>query len=139
MLNLKEIITEKTILEKMINNYTARINEKMYKYCGVKSMNYSDLKVQVGHSNNSAMLNALASVEDLYNKRQMFVDKLDLVQKIINNFYQKTTDRNTKIYMDRNFFGYNAIQVGLKYGLSDKQVRRICKEINRKMSEDNEN
>lgn len=138
MINLKELLIEKQKLEKLVNNYTSRINEKIYNIVGVKSMNYSDLKVQTSHCSDSATLNALISVEELYKERQSYVEKLIMNQQIIDDFYKKTNDRNTKIYMERYFYGHSAIQIGIKFSKSERQIQRICKEYKKRLEKNNE-
>ena len=135
MINLKELLNEKQRLEKIVNGYTSKINERMYKFTGIKSMNYSDLKVQTSHTNDSAILNALEAVEELYDKRKKAMDKLDMTEDLIDDIYKKTNDRNIKIYMERNFYGFTAIQIGIRYEKSERQVQRICKEVKRRIEE----
>lgn len=61
---------------------------------------------------------------------------LDESQKKLREIYNKTEDRNLRIYFDKKYFNLTNAQLEYKYGITKRQVQRICKKIekNKQMS-----
>ena len=57
---------------------------------------------------------------------------LDESQKKLREIYNKTKDRNLKIYFDKKYFNVTNAQLEYKYGITKRQIQRICKKIEKK-------
>ncbi len=54
---------------------------------------------------------------------------LDESQRKLREIYNKTEDRNLKIYFDKKYFNLTNKQLEYKWGLTKRQINRICKKI----------
>lgn len=54
---------------------------------------------------------------------------LDESQKKLREIYNKTEDRNLRIYFDKKYFNVTNAQLEYKYGITKRQIQRICKKI----------
>ncbi len=54
---------------------------------------------------------------------------LDESQKKLREIYNKTEDRNLRIYFDKKYFNLTNRQLEYKYGITKRQINRICKKI----------
>ena len=54
---------------------------------------------------------------------------LDESQRKLREIYNKTEDRNLKIYFDKKYFNLTNKQLEYKWGLTKRQIKIICKKI----------
>lgn len=54
---------------------------------------------------------------------------LDESQRKLREIYNKTDDRNLKIYFDKKYFNLTNKQLEYKWGITKRQINRICKKI----------
>ena len=67
--------------------------------------------------------------EEAINLITDIINSLDKVEEIITDIYNKTNDRNLRIYLEKEYLGLTNAQLELKYGLGRRRIQKICKKI----------
>lgn len=77
-------------------------------------------------------LDIISKIVDIEQKldyvKEMKINCVELVEELEEKIKQ-SGDRNQQIYMEFRYKKYSADKIGMRYGITDRQVYRIIKEI----------
>lgn len=62
-------------------------------------------------------------------RAQAEYDRLKPLIKELEEGYKNLGDRDKLIYLEYHCKGYSAIKIGMRYGITDRQVRKIIKKV----------
>ena len=124
-------LKEKKVLEIEIMGLEKRIKHKIQKQLGLHASTFNDMKVECSTIDDK-FTRVFAQVEYLdkqliYKKEELeiVIDVIDKIYAILSNF----NDRESAIYLDYNLKHLSTIKIGIKHGISDRQVRKILNKI----------
>ena len=136
---LKRQLDDKKIIEMNIRELEDRIAFIIQKQLGLKGISYSDIKLEITGNTDDKFAKTFAKVErldkdrlDLLEEKKIIVDFIDNVYKSINNM--NNTELN--VFKCRYMLGLSNQRTSEKLGYSIQHIKRINKEISKKMQDE---
>lgn len=124
-------LEQQKVLETEIIGLEKRIKHKIQKQLGLHASTFSELKVECAVIDDK-FTRVFAQVECLDKQLQHKKEELEIENETISKIYRilsNFNDRENKIYLDYNLNHLNTIKIGIRYGISDRQVRKILNKI----------
>ena len=130
--DLKDMLEDKKILEELIKSYEERIEYKIQRELGLHSTTFSELKVETIGIIDDKFARVFAKLETLDKKRELRQGELDIINsRLINldNLLGQMTDKKKRVFRCRFILGLTVEETANRLGYSEKQIKRITKEI----------
>lgn len=132
-------LEQQKVLEIEIIGLEKRIKHKIQKELGLHSSTYSELRIECAKFDDK-FSRVFAQVEFLDKQLKYKKEELEIEIETINKIYQilsNFNDRENKIYLDYYLNHLSTIKIGIKYRISDRQVRKILNKINKQIEQQN--
>lgn len=129
LIDLKRKVRELTAF---INYHKAEIEEA---HNTVGSMNYDKVLVD-GTPKHRDMSDVIAKIVEMEKDLDQAQKEYDRLIPLINELeagYRELNERDKLIYMEYHIKGYSTVKIGIKYGITDRQVRRILKKVEKEL------
>lgn len=128
LLELQKEYNEKQLFIKLLRDKIKLLNDRME---NIKAMDIRDVSV-LGSAKRT-------DINDLLNQKVKYevdlneaYEELGLILPIIKQLeeaYKQIGDRDKQIYIQRRIWGYSPVRIGVKWGISDRQVQKIVKNV----------
>lgn len=128
---LKNNLSEKKILEEQIKTLKERIELKIQNELGLHATTFDELKIKCPNAEDK-FPKAFGKIENLDKRRENAEKEKNIIEKGLKRIYNILNEMKEKeklIYLEYNLNGYSTVKIGLRYGISDRQVRKIIKKI----------
>ena len=104
----------------------------------VKATQYEKDLVQGSHkrTDTSDVIAKVVEMEKELRKAQEEYDRLVSLINQLEEGYKLFNDRDKLIYLEYYCKGYSAIKIGMRYGITDRQVRKIVRNIEKSISQE---
>ena len=131
LIDLKRKVRELTAF---INYHKAEIEDA---HNTVGSMNYDKVLVDgtPKHRDMSDVIAKIIEMEKDLDKAQKEYDRLIPLINELEAGYKELNERDKLIYLEYHVKGYSAVKIGMRYGITDKQVYKILKKVEKNMQE----
>lgn len=128
LLELKEIYEEKQQFIKWKMEEIRLIDCKME---NIRATDIKDISVQSSHKkiDLADLLDRKVILEQEVEELGEELNKIIPIIKELEHLYSEVGDRDKQIYIQRKIWGYSPVKIGIKYGISDRQVKRIVKKV----------
>lgn len=128
LIELKEIYGEK---QRFIKWKMEEIKSIEYKMENIRATDIKDISVQSSHKkiDLADLLDKKVILEQEVEELGKELDKIIPIIKELEHLYSEVGDRDKQIYIQRKIWGYSPVKIGIKYGISDRQVKRIVKKV----------
>ena len=129
LVDLKRKVRELTAF---INYHKAEIEEA---HNTVGAMNYDKVLVD-GTPKHTDMSDVIAKIVEMEKDLEQAQKEYDRLIPLINELeegYRELNERDKLIYMEYHIKGYSTVKIGIKYGITDRQVRRILKKVEKEL------
>ena len=102
----------------------------------VKAINYDKVLVSgsVAKHDTSDVIAKIVSMEKDLEKAQKEYDRLIPLVNELEQGYKELNDRDKLIYLERYIKGYSAVKIGIRYGITERQVRKILKKVEKNIN-----
>jgi RNA polymerase sigma factor (sigma-70 family) len=132
MMNLIDLKRKKRELSSFLNYMYAEVNEKRDP---VKATRFDKTTVDgtKKHYDTSDVVLAITDMEKDIEKTQQEYDRITSLINELEKGYKELNERDKLIYLEYWCKGYSTSKIGVRYGLSDRQVRRILKKVEKKL------
>lgn len=133
---LKKQLDDKKILERNIRELEDRITFIIQKQLGLKGTSYSDIKLEIIGTKDDKFLNTFAKVENLEKDRLNLIEERNIISNFIDDVYKSITNMNNtelNVFKCRYILGLSNQQTSERLGYSIQHIKRINKEISKKM------
>lgn len=133
---LKKQLDDKKILERNIRELEDRITFIIQKQLGLKGTSYSDIKLEIIGTKDDKFLNTFAKVENLEKDRLNLIEERNIISNFIDDVYKSITNMNNtelNVFKCRYILGLSNRQTAERLGYSIQHIKRINKEISKKM------
>lgn len=125
LIDLKRKVRELTTF---INYQKAEIEEQRNTIKGT-SYDKPMVKGTPKHSDISDVIIKIVDMEQDVEKAQKEYDRLVPLINELEAGYKELNERDKLIYLEYHCKGYSAVKIGIRYGISERQVRRILKKV----------
>ena len=92
---------------------------------GTKKHDISDVVVKI------------VNMEKDIEKAQQEYDRLIPLLKELEECYKQYNDRDKLIFLEHYCKGYSTVKIGIRYGITDRQVRNILKKTKKRTEKEN--
>ena len=75
------------------------------------------------------LLNEKAKLEKEINEAYEELGLMLPIIKQLEGAYEQIGDRDKQIYIQRRIWGYSPVKIGVKWGISERQVQKIVKNV----------
>lgn len=136
---LKRQLDDKKIIEKNIRELEERIKIIIQKQLGLKGTSYSDIKLEIVGNTDDKFAQTFAKVESLDKERESLIEERKIIIDFIDNIYKSITNMNNtelNVFKCRYMLGLSNQQTSERLGYSIQHIKRINKEISKKMQDE---
>ena len=133
---LKKQLDEKKIIDRTIKELSDRIEFIIHKRLGLKGSSYSDIKLEMVGITEDKYLQAFAKIENLDKDRKLLIEERKIIIDFIDGIYKSITNMNNlelNVFKCRYILGLNNSQTAERLGYSIQHIKRINKEISKKL------
>lgn len=129
LIQLKRKISE---LTSFINYQKKEIEEAKNT---LKSSQYTVDSVSGGNkkSDISDVIEKIVEMETELEKSQQEYNRIIPLLKDLERVYEEYNDRDKMIFLEHYCKGYSTVKIGMRYGITDRQVRNILHKTNKKI------
>lgn len=133
LLELKEIYEEKQQFIKWKMEEIRLIDCKME---NIKATDIKDISVQSSYKkiDLADLLDKKVILEQEVEELGEELNKIIPVIKELEHLYSSVGDRDKQIYIQRKIWGYSPVKIGIKWGITDRQVQKIVKKVEKQLS-----
>lgn len=136
---LKRQLDDKKIIEKNIRELEERIKIIIQKQLGLKGTSYSDIKLEIVGNTDDKFAQTFAKVESLDKERESLIEERKIIIDFIDDIYKSITNMNNtelNVFKCRYMLGLSNQQTSERLGYSIQHIKRINKEISKKMQDE---
>lgn len=128
LIELKEIYGEK---QQFIKWKMEEIKSIEYKMENIRATDIKDISVQSSYKkiDLADLLDRKVILEQEVEELVEELNKIIPIIKELEHLYSEVGDRDKQIYIQRKIWGYSPVKIGIKWGITDRQVKRIVKKV----------
>ena len=133
LIELKEIYGEK---QQFIKWKMEEIKSIEYKMENIRATDIKDISVQSSHKkiDLADLLDKKVILEQEVEELGEELNKIIPIIKELEHLYSQVGDRDKQIYIQRKIWGYSPVKIGIKWGITDRQVQKIVKKVEKQLS-----
>lgn len=128
LLDLQKEYNEKQLFIKLLRDKIKLIDDRME---NITATDIRDVSV-LGHAKKMDINDLLNEKTKLEKEINEAYEELGLMLPIIKQLegaYEQIGDRDKQIYIQRRIWGYSPVKIGVKWGISERQVQKIVKNV----------
>lgn len=136
---LKRQLDDKKLIEKNIRELEDRISFIIQKKLGLKGTSYSDIKIEIIGNSDDKFAQTFAKVEKLDKEKELLIEEKKIIDDFINDVYKSIKNMNNtelNVFKCRYMLGLSNQQTSERLGYSIQHIKRINKEISKKMQDE---
>lgn len=133
LIELQKDYNEKQLFIKLQLDKIKLLNDRME---NIKATDIRDVSV-LGHSKKidiSDLINDKVKIENDIKEMYKEIEFMLPIIKELENEYHKLGDRDKQIYIQRKIWGYSPVKIGIKWGITDRRVQEIIKNVEKQLS-----